>query len=107
MSETQPCPEAVSPPERCSQKQTHHFFALMMTPREAGSRGTGNLGKGKKSEGAGRVSESPFLAAPCHLLEQRLDFRKQKPKLICNEGLLFAGSGRKTKSIHFIALGLD
>ena len=26
MSETQPCPEAVSPPERCSKKQTHHFF---------------------------------------------------------------------------------
>ena len=63
MSETQLCPEAVHPPERCSQKQTHHFFALMMTPREAGSRGIGNPGKGKKSVGSRQSVRVPF---PCH-----------------------------------------
>lgn len=77
----------------------------MMTPREAGSRGIGNLGKGKKLEGAGRVSESPFLAAPCHLLEQRLDFRKQKPKLICNEGLYVCWEWQEDKVNTFYCFG--
>ena len=53
------------------------------------------------------MSESPFLTTPCHLLESHLDFRKQKPKLLRNEGLILAGSGRKAKSTHFTALGLD
>lgn len=55
-------------------------FALVMTPREAGSGGMGN--PGRRRESVGGRPESPGLAVPCLPSEWHLDFRKERPKPI-------------------------
>lgn len=81
------------------------IFHSNMTPREAGAGDIGNPGKGRESV-EGRVSV-PFPRPSMPSIRVTPGFLYNRPKPIYNESLTLVGSGRKAKSIHFIALGLD